>query len=141
MEQTISSSPQSPDSYSVQLEREIRLKELEIRRREVELPIELASLGLRGTLTGAIVGFVTLMVFAGLSIYSDKTQITGTHLCIMTAIIATTVIMYGAFVFQRSAQIAASYRDTHVAVGSAKLSPEIASPKAKSKEERKGNEV
>ncbi len=119
--------PTPNDTSLSLLDREIRLKELEIRRREVEMPMELASLGLRGTLTGAIVGFVTLMVFAGMSVLSEKAQITGTHLCIMTAIIATTVIMYGAFVFKRSAQIAASYRNTHVAVGSDKHSAEAGS--------------
>ena len=132
----MSSSP-LPETDSTQLSREIRLKELEIQRREVELPIELASLGLRGTLAGAIVGFVTLMVFAGLSVFCEKAQITGTHLCIMTAIIATTVIMYGAFVFQRSAQIAATYRGTHVAVGSYKSPSEIAAQRAKAEEEPK----
>ena len=100
------------------------------------MPMELASLGLRGTLTGAIVGLVVLMFFAGLSVFSDRPQITGTHLCVMAAIIATTAIMYGAFVFKRSAQIAASYRGTHVAVGSGALSPESLSLKAKSESEQ-----
>ena len=118
MELTPSESLQSPAPHLTESEYQIRLKELEIQRREVELPIELASLGLRGTLTGVIVGFITLMIFAGLSVYSDKAQITGTHLCVMMGIVATAAIMYGAFVFKRSAQIAASYGRIHAKVGS-----------------------
>jgi hypothetical protein len=41
------------DDPTVQLE--LRRMEPEIKLKEVELPIELAKLGLRGTLTGAIV--------------------------------------------------------------------------------------
>jgi hypothetical protein len=131
MQNDITSSQPYPEAHYGQLDREIRLKELEIRRREIELPIELASLGLRGTLMGAIGGFVVLIVLAGLSVFSDKAQITGMHLCILAAIIATACVMYGAFVFQRSAQIAARYRDTYVAVGSEKSFAEVDSQKKK----------
>lgn len=96
---------------------ELRRKELEIRQREVELPVELASLGLRGTLTGAIIGLVVLVALALISAFSDKAQITGTHLCILAGIICTTVVMFGAFVFQRSVSIAALWKGRRVEVG------------------------
>ncbi|MBI3821175.1 MAG: hypothetical protein HY289_00675 [Planctomycetes bacterium] len=84
----------------------LRRIELEIRNREVELPIELARLGLRGTLMGALAGAAILVILAIISAYSERAQITGTHICILAGIICATVVFYGAFVFQRSIQIA-----------------------------------
>src|SRR5262245_28454289 len=43
---------------------DLRRMELEIRRRQVELPSELATLGLRGTLIGLIAGVVLITVLA-----------------------------------------------------------------------------
>jgi hypothetical protein len=89
-----------------QAELDLRQRELELRRRKVELPIELAKLGLRGTLSGAIAGVVLVVILGCIGAFVEKAQITGTHLCILTGIICATVVFYGAFVFQRSFQLA-----------------------------------
>lgn len=92
----------------------LRERELEIRRRAAELPVQLATLGLRGTMVGSIAGLVLVLALALISTASNRINITGTHLCIITGLICTTVVVYGAFVFQRSAQIAALWKDKGV---------------------------
>ena len=96
-------------------ELELRRLELENRKRELELPVELASLGLRGTLSGAIAGIVLLAILAGISTFSERSQISGAHICILAGIICATVALYGAFVFQRSLTVTAR-RDEGVSV-------------------------
>jgi hypothetical protein len=91
---------------------DLQFKELEIRRRAVELPVELASLGLRGTLTGAIAGAILVIILAVLSAVSEKVNITGWHLCVFAGIICATAAAFGAYVFQRSFQIAATWEKT-----------------------------
>jgi hypothetical protein len=94
-------------------ERELsfRERELEIRRLAATLPVQLADLGLRGTLTGAISGLILVLVLALIGTFSNQVAITGTHLCVITGLLCLTVVAYGAFVFQRSAQIAARWKD------------------------------
>jgi hypothetical protein len=99
---------------------ELRLKQLDLKRRATELPVELAKLGLRGTLIGAIVGFVLLVTLALVSAFYPKVEINGWHLCILTGIICTTVGTYGAFIFQRSFSVAAKLGDKAVEVGTGK---------------------
>jgi len=85
---------------------ELQRLELDVRVKQVELPIELARLGLRGTLTGAIAGMILVVILGFIGAFSEKAQITGTHLCILAGIICATVVFFGAFVFQRSVQVA-----------------------------------
>jgi len=59
---------------------EFRRKELEIEWRKVELPFELASLGLRGTLAGALAGCLVVVLLAVIGMFSKAVEITGTHL-------------------------------------------------------------
>jgi hypothetical protein len=100
-------------------ELEIRKKKLELELRKVALPIELATYGLRGTLFGTFAGLFAIVVLAGISAFSERIQITGTQLCIMTAIIAVTVALYGAFVFQRSLSIAGQWGEKGISVRTA----------------------
>lgn len=97
-------------------ELELRRMELEIRAQEVTLPIELAKLGLRGALTGALAGCLMVIVLAGIAAFSDKAQITGLHLCIMMAIVAVAVALYGGFVFKRSLLISGDWKDKRLNV-------------------------
>jgi predicted PurR-regulated permease PerM len=94
-------------------ERELRFREgeLEYRRLVATLPVQLADLGLRGALAGAIAGLILVLVLALISTFSNRVAITGTHLCVITGLLCFTVVAYGAFVFQRSAQIAARLKD------------------------------
>lgn len=95
-----------PDEDLRRLELQNQRLKLENDRDEIRLPIKLADLGLRGTLTGAIAGAVLLVVLACISAFSDQSQITGNHLCVIAGIVCATVVFYGAFVFQRSLEIA-----------------------------------
>ncbi len=85
---------------------ELRRLKLANEQRQIELPIELAKLGLKGTLIGAIVGAGLVVIIACFGALCDKAQITGTHLCVLTGTVCATVVFYGAFVFNRSIQIA-----------------------------------
>jgi hypothetical protein len=101
-------------------ELELKRLELEIERRKVELPMELASLGLRGTLTGALVGCGLILALAGRNLISDRVQVTGTHLCVFAGIICATVVAYGAFVFNRSLDIAVNKMSGNMKIGDPK---------------------
>lgn len=88
-----------------------RLLIIENRRRELELPGELTKYGLNGTLGGAIGSLILLLLLATMSLFAPKDSITGTHLCILAGILCATVVFYGAFVFDRSVNIAAAWKD------------------------------
>jgi hypothetical protein len=101
----------SPDSPAVKEPMEengtpldVRAKELEIRGHEVDLPLALARLGMRGTVMSIIAGAVVLMTLAIASIFS--TTITGVHLCVMVGIVSISVALYGGFVFERAVRVA-----------------------------------
>jgi hypothetical protein len=97
-------------SEPVPIEQEIQLKELELRLREIEVSKELAQLGLRGALTGALAGCLMVIALAVIAAFSQKVQITGTHLCWMMGIVAVAVALYGAFVFNRSLGISGDFQ-------------------------------
>ncbi len=90
---------------------DLQLKDFELRRRAVELPVELAKLGLRGTLIGAMAGFLLLVALALITAFSDRVKIDGWHLCVLAGIVGTTVAVFGSFVFQRSFSVAAQVGD------------------------------
>jgi hypothetical protein len=96
-----------------ELERDLKLREMELetRLREVELRVGLARTGLRGTLTGALVGFIMVLSLAGISAFFEQVQLTGTHLSIIVGIMAVAIVCYGAFVFERSLSIKGSLQD------------------------------
>ncbi len=83
----------------------LRRFELEIRQKQIELPIRLAHFGLVGSLTGALAGAIMMIVLAFIGAKYPELHITGNHLCILGAEICASVVFFGAFVFQRSFQI------------------------------------
>ena len=84
---------------------ELKIKQLEAENKRDELRIELARLGLRGTLIGVICAFTLIAILVAISAFSEKVNITGTHLCIMIFMLSAAVISFGAFVFNRTAKI------------------------------------
>jgi hypothetical protein len=113
--------PNAPAATNVDLE--LRRLESQNRLREIELPFELAGLGLKGTLIGAVAGEVLVAILACIAVFAEQSRITGTHLCIITAIVGTTVGVYGAFVFKRSLDVSVSNRKG-VSVGAGFLESE-----------------
>jgi len=83
-------------------ERRIALEE-----KQAELAIQLAQYGLKSTLFGTFAGFLFVLLLALLGYIAPEMGITGTHIVIMIAIMGSIVGIYGAFVFNRSASIAA----------------------------------
>jgi hypothetical protein len=100
---------------------ELRKMELDIRMQEIKLPKELASLGLQGTLTGALAGGLLIFALAIISACVEQPQITGNHLCIMFGMLLATIALYGAYVFERSLNIS-----TNMNTGSASVSSDVA---------------
>jgi len=100
---------------------DVQLKELEVRQLEIKSAVELASLGLKGTLMGALLGMLALVIFALIGAFSERIGITGVHLCVMTGLICLTVVSYGAFVFNRSLKVAALWKDRSLSLATEKI--------------------
>ncbi len=98
-------------------EQEIRLRELAVRETEARLMVELAKFGLQGTLTGALVGMVFILLLIAPRIWVAEYPLDGTHVCILTGLICTAVVAYGAFVYNRQLQIALRYMDREARLG------------------------
>lgn len=94
----------------------IRMRELEIREQEIKLTASLSDLGLRGTLAGALAGLLLVLLLAALSAWSKNVTITGTHLCIVTGVVAVAVVALGAFVFNRSAAVVLDFQKQSLAL-------------------------
>jgi len=111
MEVNAATAPPDPERRSFASVLDVQLKELEVRQLEIRLAVELANFGLRGTLMGALLGMLALVIFALIGAFSERIGINGVHLCIMTGLICLTVVSYGAFVFNRSLKVAALWKD------------------------------
>ena len=96
---------------------ELRRKELEVKLEQIKLRNELATLGLQGTLMGALASCFVIVALALIGAFSPKVQITGKHLCIITGIMALAVVFYGAYIFERSLHVAAELEGNKASLG------------------------
>jgi hypothetical protein len=87
----------------------------------MELPIELAQLGLKGTLIGAVAGGALILALALIAAFSERAQITGTHLCIIMGLVAATVAAYGGYVFGRSLTLTGDLEGKRISLGIAAM--------------------
>ena len=96
---------------------ELQKKELEVKLEQIKLRNELATLGLQGTLMGALASCFVIVALALIGAFSPKVQITGKHLCIITGIMALAVVVYGAYIFERSLHVAAELEGKKASLG------------------------
>ena len=97
-------------------------------RRELEIPCELTKYGLNGTLGGACGGLVLIGLLAWFATYAPKDVIAGNHLCVIATTICVTVVVYGAYAFERSVRIAALWNKGLDAAVDKQISKRLAVP-------------
>jgi hypothetical protein len=102
----------------------VRLRELEVRIKELELASALATMGLKSGATGVGLVFISVLAILGAALYAYITTgsgvvsgtqmiwreplMTGGHIVWLTLILVAGLVLYFAFVFKRDAQIVAN---------------------------------
>lgn len=111
----------NPGLHVAEQEPHVKLRELAVREREAELVVELAKLGLRGTLTGALVGMLFVLLLASPHLFLEKEYpVCGNHITIIVGMICITVVCYGGFVFNRQLQLAFRWMNNEALIDAGK---------------------